>query len=229
MSIQALLKNLFVSLFICMQNVALAETEEDGSIWFNVNAQGKLPVENLNWYAEIQPRWRAEGDHFDSLILRPGIFYKISSKSSAWAGYANVRRHPAGRSTVEENRLWQQFLYNFDPIYGVNLQSRTRLEERWLEGGSDTGYRLRQLIRLTKPLELQPRFLFVVWDEWFVHLNNTDWGANKGLDQNRLFVGASWAIKPNALLEIGYLNQYVNMQDVNKMNHVFSSTLNLNF
>lgn len=229
MSIQSLLKSLLIILFVGMQNIALAETEEDGAIWFNVNAQGKLPIENLNWYAEIQPRWREEGDHLDLLILRPGIFYKLSAKSSVWAGYANVRSHPAGRSTVEENRLWQQFLYNFDPIQGVNLQSRTRLEQRRLEGGSDTGHRLRQLIRTTKPLVGYSDVLLVAWDELFVHLNDTDWGANKGFDQNRLFVGASYAVKPNALLEIGYLNQYINLRDTDRMNHVLSTTLYLSF
>lgn len=227
--IKTILKSFCIILFACMQSVASAETEEDGAIWFNVNAQGKLPVENLNWYAEIQPRWREEGDHLDLVILRPGIFYKLSAKSSVWAGYANVKSHPAGRSTTEENRLWQQFLYNFDAIQGVNLQSRTRFEQRRLENSSDTGHRLRQLIRATKPLAGYSNVLLVAWDELFVHLNDTDWGASKGFDQNRLFMGGAWMIKPSVMLEIGYLNQYIHLRDIDRMNHVLSTTLYLNF
>ena len=107
---------------------AWADTEEDGRIWFNLNAQGKLSAEGWNWYAEIQPRWRDEGAHLDSVLLRPAIFYKLSAKSSIWLGYANVTNHPAGRSASEENRLWQQYTYNFDPFQTFALQSRTRFE-----------------------------------------------------------------------------------------------------
>lgn len=229
MSIYKVAKLLFLVFIVFSHVKALADTAEDGVIWFNVNVQGKLPLENLNWYAELQPRWREEGESVDSLILRPGVFYKLSAKSSIWAGYANVKNYPAGRSKFEEDRLWQQFLHNFDPIQGVNLQSRTRLEQRRLDTGSDTGYRLRQLIRVTKPLAGYSNILLVAWDELFLHLNDADWGARKGYDQNRLFFGASLAIKPNALLEIGYLNQYVNARGDDRMNHVLSTTINMHF
>jgi hypothetical protein len=229
MHIKSVIKTLFVILLVFAQGMAVADPEEDGAIWFNINAQGKLPIEHLNWYAEFQPRWREEGDHFDLLILRPAIFYKLSAKSSIWAGYANVKSYPAGRTKFEEDRLWQQFLYTFDPIKGINLQSRTRLEQRNLEGGNDTGHRLRQMVRATKPLAGYSTVSLVAWDEFFLHLNDTDWGARQGYDQNRLFVGASWAIKPKAFLEVGYLNQYVNVRGADKMNHALSTTLYLNF
>lgn len=229
MSIYKVVRLLLFVLVVFSHIKALADVEEGGAIWFNVNAQGKLPSENLNWYAELQPRWRGEGEHVDSLIIRPGVFYKLSPKSSIWAGYANVKNYPAGRSKFEEDRLWQQFLHNFDTIQGINLQSRTRLEQRRLDSGNDTGHRLRQLIRVTKPLAGYSNILLVAWDELFLLLNDTDWGARKGYDQNRLFFGASWAVKPNALLEIGYLNQYVNLRGADRMNHVLSTTLNLHF
>jgi hypothetical protein len=56
-----------------------------------------------------------------------------------------VRFHPSGRSSRQENRLWQQFLYKFEPIDNVFMQSRARFEQRHFENASDTGYRLRQL------------------------------------------------------------------------------------
>ncbi len=208
---------------------AIADTLEDGRIWLNINAQGALPVENLNWYAEIQPRWRQEGEHLDSLMLRPAIFYKLSKQSSLWLGYAKVINHPSGAATRDENRFWQQFTYNFSALDQVSFQSRTRIEERDLESAQDQGYRLRQMLRASKPLSFNPAVAWVVWDEFFLNLNNTDWGARSGTDQNRLFLGTSWTINPQLKLEIGYLNQYTNTTTIDRVNHILSTTIGLSF
>ncbi|MDP3207012.1 MAG: DUF2490 domain-containing protein, partial [Methylotenera sp.] len=62
------------------------------------------------------------------------------------------------------------------------------------------------------------------------NLNDTDFGTQKGFDQNRAFIGGNWAFNPNAKLEIGYLNQYVNLhKNSDTENHVLSTTLMLTF
>jgi hypothetical protein len=218
-----------ISLILCTFVTNLqAEVEEDGAFWINLNAQGKLHVENLNWYAEYQPRWRQEGKHLDVSILRPAISYAINQNTSIWLGYANVRFHPSGRSSREENRLWQQFLYKFEPIDNVFMQSRTRFEQRHFENASDTGYRLRQLFRVSVPLSASP-YSLVLWDEYFIHVNDTDWGAVSGFDQNRAFLGVNAKINQQVALEVGYLNQYINTRNVDRENHALSTTLNLQF
>jgi Protein of unknown function (DUF2490) len=209
--------------------LAIADTQEDGRFWLNINAVGKLPAEGWHWYAELQPRWRHEGSEFDQLLIRPAVYYALNDRSSVWLGYAHVNTHPAGRSSFEENRLWQQYLHNFEPIYDVKIQSRTRLEQRWLENSDDTGYKLRQLVRLTTHSSLHPKLTWVVYDEYFINLNTTDYGARKGFDQNRAFIGVNWALSQTARVEVGYLNQFVNGRNVNAENHVLSTTLNLNF
>lgn len=214
--------------FVFIATLVHAETEEDGAFWFNINAQGKLPMDGFNWYAEYQPRWRQEGKYLDASILRPAIFYDINQNTSLWLGYANIRFHPSGRASREENRLWQQFLYKFQPFSDISLLSRTRLEQRHFENASDTGHRLRQLFRVTIPIE-SSAYSLVLWDEYFIHLNDTDWAAVRGFDQNRAFLGVNAKLNKQASLEIGYLNQYVNARSVDKENHVFSTTLNLSF
>jgi Protein of unknown function (DUF2490) len=223
------LKNIALATALLFAFSAHGETIEDGRLWLTVNAVGKLPVEHWHWYAELQPRWRHEGSELDQLIIRPAIYYALNDHSSIWMGYAHVVTHPAGRSAFEENRLWQQYLYNFSPIKSVSIQSRTRFEQRWLENSDDTGYKLRQLVRLTTPSNLHPNLTWVVYDEYFVNLNNTDYSAKKGFDQNRAFIGGNWALSQHAKLEIGYLNQYVNGIKANAENHVLSTTLLLNF
>jgi hypothetical protein len=111
---------------------------------------------------------------------------------------------------INEHRLWEQWQYEV-PIANtsVTVQFRTRLEQRWRPvWGSDTGWRARQFVRVTVPL--QGPWVFTAWDELFVALNDSDWGQRGGFDQNRVFVGAGlWAVARTLRLELGYFNQYV--------------------
>lgn len=226
-----LMLNYLLSLWVmllCLP-VAQADSIEDGRLWLMFNANGKLPMERLRWYAELQPRFREEASQFDQLLIRPAAYYALTDHSSLWLGYAFVETDPAGRESFSEHRLWQQYLHTFEPIYNITLQSRTRYEQRWLENSSDTGYRLRQMFRLTMPSGIHPKLTWVAWDEYFVHLNTTDFGARKGFDQNRAFVGGNWTFDNKHRLEIGYLNQYINSRRMDNQNHVLSATLNLNF
>lgn len=207
---------------------AVAATEEDGRLWLNVTAQGKL-ADAWGWALEVQPRWREEGEEFDQLLVRPAVSYQLSDRSSVWLGYGHISSHPASGGVVYENRLWQQFLHQFAPWNGYTLSSRTRLEERRPEGGDETGYRLRQMLRAMHPLAAVEGAGLVFWDELFINANDTDWGARSGFDQNRAFAGASYVFSKQGRVEIGYLNQYVRLAGNDRVNHVLSTSLMLNF
>lgn len=69
----------------------------------------------------------------------------------------------------------------------------------------------------------------MAWDEMFVHLNTTDWGAMQGFDQNRGFAGIGYRWQSHILTEIGYLNQYINAVNTDRMNHILSLNLFLDF
>jgi hypothetical protein len=209
--------------------LAHAETIEDGRIWLNLTMQGDLPAGKWRWYAELQPRLREEGRDLDAVIVRPAVYYKLSDASSIWAGYGYIPSYPDSGGMRYENRLWQQFLHTFAPWNGVQLSSRTRLEERRMEDADDTGYRLRQMVRATHPISSYPKLAAVVWDEVFYNLNDTDWGAREAFDQNRAFVGLSYAVSETSKVEAGYLNQYVNGAASDRMNHVLSATFSVNF
>lgn len=221
-------RRLIAALFALTANAAHAEVDNDNRIWLNFNAQGKLPVGTLNWYAELQSRWRENGQDFDQLLIRPAVFYKLSERSGLWLGYANVQTRTAQSGTREEHRIWEQFSYTFK-LGPATLQSRTRLEQRALDSGDDIGHRIRQMFRVTMPLEQSPKFSLVGSNEVFVNLNDTDWGMRSGFDQNRLFFGVGYSFTSNFRLEAGYLNQYVDTATVDRRNHVLSTTLSFNF
>jgi len=215
-------------LLAILPSPAYAETDEDGRFWLNLTAQGDI-AENWGWYFELQPRWREEGDRFEQLIVRPALSYRLDARSSFWLGYGRVVSHPATGGTVNEDRLWQQFLHQFESWRGVTLSSRTRLEERWVETGDEAGYRLRQMLRATHPLPGIEKATLVLWDELFLNANDTDWGARDGFDQNRFFAGAGYAFSAQAKAEAGYLNQYVNTTKTDRMHHVLSVSVNYKF
>lgn len=226
-ALRTLLKVVLLSTVPCLP--AIADTEDDGRIWLNLNAQAQLPIENLNAYFEFQPRWREDGEEFDQRLIRPALFYKLTPQASVWLGYANVLTHRLTTGTTDEDRLWQQFQYNHKLTNGITLQSRTRLEQRWLSNGDDVGHRVRQLFRVTRPFASLPDLSLVGWDEVFVNFNETDWGAQSGFDQNRAFIGLGYAFTPRLRVEAGYLNQYVETPTIDRLNHVFATTVGLTF
>ncbi|PPU68709.1 DUF2490 domain-containing protein [Xanthomonas pisi] len=210
-------------------STAHAATEEDGRYWLSIYAQGKLPVENLYWSMDIHPRWREEGEQFDQLILRPAVFYRLNPKASVWMGYDTIISHPAGQPSNRENRWWGQFQYQFDPIAEISITSRTRLEQRHREDFSDEGYRVRQMIRAVRPSGFNPKLSWVAFNELFVNLDQTTWGARRGIDQNRVFVGINWKFNAISNVDVGYLNQFVNTRAVDRKNHVLMTTFRFNF
>ncbi|MEZ0288014.1 MAG: DUF2490 domain-containing protein, partial [Methylophilus sp.] len=106
-------------MMLLASSLAIADTEEDGRYWLSIYTQGKLPAENFYWSMDTHPRWREEGKAFDQLILRPAVLYKFNPKSSVWLGYDTVITHPAGQSSFRENRLWEQFQYQFDEVADI--------------------------------------------------------------------------------------------------------------
>ena len=222
-------KLLLAIMVLSLPSPLLADTIEDGRYWFALATQGKLPTENWSWNFDVHQRFRDEGKHADQFLTRASVAYHINPKTNIGLGFDHAVNHPAGKEASDENRLWQQIAYKFDSIYGVNLSSRTRLEQRWREGGDDTSYRFRQMIRATMPLEINPKLSIVAYDELFINLNNTDWNVNRGNDQNRAFLGASYAFNPSTSIESGYLNQYVNTRNIDRVNHVLATTLRLSF
>lgn len=222
-----LLVSFFFILFISSH--VRAGAEEDGAYWLNLHLQGDLPVQNFAWSMDTNPRWRNEGKHMDHLYLRPALFYKLNAKTNFWVGYDSIIGHPAGKSAYHETRWYEQFQYQFEPVSTVTFSSRTRLEERSRKGFRDTGRRLRQMIKMTMPLKTHPQLSMVISNELFINFNPTDWGARRGIDQNRLFIGTNWRFNQNSYLEAGYLEQIINKPTTNLENHVLTATLGFKF
>jgi hypothetical protein len=221
---------------VCALAVALsaatagAETIADGRAWFNVTAQERAGTASpWRWYAELQWRYRDGVSDVDQLLVRPAVGYDLTSRSSVWAGYGYTPGFPAAGGVLAENRAWQQYMWN-GPALGSVVQSRTRLEQRSIEGNDRLAWRARTFVRLQKPVAEPANLAMVVWNEIFVHLNDTRQTA-QGFDQNRVFAGVGLTVAPGARLEVGYVNQAIRggRAPVNRQHHIVLGFLNLTY
>jgi hypothetical protein len=154
-------------------------------------------------------------------IVRPGVGWRFNKWLSLWAGYAWVPFRSDADGLRHEHRPWQQAILKTKLTSGLSLQSRTRFEQRFLSTGDDMGYRVREFVRASR--DLTAKIGIVAWDELFVALNDTDWGASKGLDQNRLFAGFLLHTPGRTRLEMGYLMVYLNRSPTDTVAHVLAT------
>jgi hypothetical protein len=217
-------------LLVCPRTVQAQTTDDSGS-WLALFARGDvdpdLLANRLKWWFDGHARFFDDTNGFGQSIVRPGIGYALDECAVFWVGYGWIRSSPESVRDFDEHRVWQQLTWSKE-IKPARLGFRSRLEQRFLETGSDTGWRFRQMITWRRPMQCSPRFSLVAWDEFFIHLNSTDWGADSGFDQNRVFLGFGWKCRPGSRwrVETGYLNQHVDRPGrADVTNHLVSINL----
>jgi len=209
-----------------------AQDSEDFGIWLGVFGNGKLPS-SLNddrgsWrlWTDVQLRFGDDASRFSQGVLRPGIGYAVGRGWTVWGGYAYIRTDPPySTSTTNEQRIWEQASWS-GAIGTTTVSSRTRMEQRFVSTGSDTGWRLREFVKVARPLSTRKVWSAVISDEIFLNLNSTNFGASAGTDRNRFFVGPGVVLNKALVLEIGYLNQYTfRSNGPDKNDHLFATNL----
>jgi Protein of unknown function (DUF2490) len=222
---------IWLLLLVFLWSNAEADIDEDFGVWGAIQGQGSFvdsgsEMGRWQWWMEGQGRFFNDAAKLGQSIIRPGLGYKLSDNVSIWLGYGWIATWPVGRDPTDEHRIWQQLSWSKPYSWG-NLATRTRLEQRFLSNGDDTGWRFRQFIKYTHPLFTERTYLSV-WNEVFVNINSTDWGATSGFGQNRIFAGLGVFIdsKRHYRFELGYLNQFIDHKNrTDRMNHLISASL----
>jgi hypothetical protein len=197
-------------------------SDQDTQFWssFAINGPVSDDSELLVWF-DGHARFSDDASRLGVSIIRPAVGMRYSENTTLWLGYARVTSHPG--DDVEEDRIWQQALYKLPGVFGGSFSGRTRIEQRDRDGGG-TGHRVRQFLRWSKPIE-NSDLSYVVANELFVGVNDTDWGQKSGLDQNRLFLGFNYQIDDNNRVEFGYINNEINrVGPDNQTNHIAGVT-----
>jgi Protein of unknown function (DUF2490) len=214
----------------------LAAQYVDSGTWLGGSVTGKLPS-SMNdakgsWkvWMDGQLRFGDDSSRFSQGLVRPGVGYALNKAWSLWAGYAHIRTdQPYAKTPSNENRIWEQVSWQH-LVGSTDISSRTRLEQRFHSAGSGTGVRLREMGKVIQPLGAKKIWLFVVYDEIFINLNNTNFGARSGADRNRAFAGPGINLSRSGRVELGYMNQYTfNNNGPDRVDHIFSINCFWNF
>ena len=176
-------------------------------VWTGVTAAG--PVEEdgrLLLRLSASARFEQGGDAFARSAVRPGVGWRVNERLDLWVGYTHITMHNNGANdiTVGEDRIWQQASYDIGEAFGGKLTAHTRFEQRFRESTNDTGYRVRQRFRYTRPIN--ENFSVVLWDEIFIGFNDTTGGNRAGYQQNRVFAGFGYKLNDSLSLNAGYIN-----------------------
>ena len=208
-----------------------ATTVEDKNLWINLSMTGSLfdgDHGSSPWRFSFDSpnRFANNAKKMTVAEWRWGIGYVLNPKWSVWTGYGYTHTDtPFTRVPYNENRLNQ--IVNWTDRFGdFTLLFRNRLEERFPDSGHDMGLRSRHQLRISHPIPALKSVSWLVWDEIFFHLNDTDFGARKGLDQNRAFAGVAWKRSQQFRTEVGYLQHFTyHPGGTNRINHALAITL----
>lgn len=209
-----------------------AQTNEDSGIWLGGFVNGKLPPSLNNdagsWriWMDGHARFGDDASQFSQGVLRPGIGYALGRAWTIWAGYGYIKTDaPYATTPTTEHRIWEQVSWS-RVISATALSSRTRLEQRFVSTGTDVGWRVREFVKVGRPLGSKRIWSAVVSDEFFVNLNDANYGATAGSDRNRFFIGPGAKLSAALTLEIGYLNQYTFRKNgPDKNDHVLATNV----
>lgn len=204
---------------------AAQAADDDAGIWLVFAAsdlvQWSAGEDRWSWAVDVQARYFDVGSGANQLLLRPSVGYALDGRWSLRAGYGRFRTHARSGVTVTEDRVWEQLAWRGPLAGAATLGLRLRAEHRFLSAGDDVGHVLRLQLNYTRPLVRDGDTDLVVSLEPFFQLRNTDYGAESGLSQNRVYLGLRWPLTDRVSFNAGYLNQRFFRDDVEDLeNHL---------
>ncbi len=211
-------------------HIAAAQTVTDERLWFTLTLQERgTDASPWRWSSDVIVRGRDGASDLDTFSVRGTILYALGGPSSVGGGYVLATTYPASGGTTVEHRWFGQYVASGRPA-GTSLSYRARLEARFIEGNSGQVTRLRNQVRVSRPIRSGSPLSLVASDEVFVHLNDTTRNA-RGIDQNRAFAGLGVALTGGGRLEVGYLNQFSpgHRGAPDRKNHILSTSLSWGF
>lgn len=198
----------------CLTTTLKAADIHDFQSWFGLTVVGRLKSEN-QFFSKVryeflaQERNADDSTRFFQSLLRTGAGYQLTNHSSVWLGYDWLHTDDVfAPYATDTNSPWQQFMWENSYEY-FSFMSRTRLEEQFVEGNSDVGWRVRQMIQFIIPIRYVPDLSVLTFDELFVNINGISGIDDPGTIQNRIFLGLSYGVSEHVLTQLGYMNQFI--------------------
>lgn len=208
--------------------VATAATAgEDTQYWQTVNV-GVALSSDVKISNELVAR-TSEARGFYELENTVLLNYKPSKQVTLAAGYVHNPTYSHGDFVIKERRAREQVTVdNFAKLGPVKLSARLRAEQRWRDGVTGTGWRLRPYLKASAPLV--GKATLNVTHESFVNLNTTTFQKVSGYDRMRNAVSVSVPLNKQVAVDFGYLNQLgIVRNGPDNMDHVVTMGVAANF
>lgn len=224
---------------------AQENTYHTSSAWFSAIGDVHL---NDNFYGKTEFHVRRTGftDHWQQLLIRPSLHYKLNSTVDFALGYTFIKNYSYASYSApidkNENNIWQQVMLSHQSGK-VKFKHRFRYEERFIDkmvekdgklsvDGTTFASRFRYRFTTSFPLvnigekhELSAQ----IFDEIWLNLND-DMVLPERLNQNWFYAGLAFQISEKASLGIGYLNDHLALSGDNfETNNILQTTLSYHF
>jgi hypothetical protein len=207
-------------LFLVLTSVS-GQTQQPKILDFNRHVwmfySGDHAVGSGPWGIHFDAQWRRAdfGTEWQQYQLRPALNYRVSPKLLLTAGYNFTKAYPYGdfpvADAIPEHRIYEQAVFAHK-AGTLNVQHRSRLEQRWLRYPNQTSRtyqnRFRQMERIEIPLK--NGWYLPVWDEILFGIP-PNFGA-RTFDQNRAFAGIGRQMG-TLKIEGGYMNQFIGQRN----------------
>ncbi|HFD11301.1 MAG TPA: DUF2490 domain-containing protein [Crenotrichaceae bacterium] len=192
-------------------------------VWGSLTLQGDFSaispeLDKFHWRITNQTRSR-DDDHtqtrFTENILFTQAGYQINEHASVWLGYVHNWIDPLHKSSFQESRPYQDFVWK-QRFNDYKFMMRIRMDERIHTNTGDAGYRLRQLIQVGHAVPFIDNLSSYIGYEVLFYLNNSGFGRS-GVAENRVYTGLNYQLTKAAGVSIGYMGQHVDRRGANDL------------
>lgn len=228
---------ILVTVFVCYgksQNSRIGDFNKIG--WYNYFGTYKIDAK-LSFHTEYQWRRVELINNWQQSLLRTGLNYEIKSNVQLRVGYAWIETFSYGDIPLNgfgkdftEHRIFQMLTLS-NKIGYVDFTHRFMLEQRWIGRYSTANLekedefpffnRARYMVRFQFPLkgnEIKDNIPYIaMYDELLIGFGKNV--AENIFDQNRIGILVGYKFNPTIKLEIGYLNQIIQLsREINNQN-----------
>ncbi len=207
----------FVFLFAGLNGYSQIDPTQNGA-WYMYFWNTRFSESDFGLQGDIQYRnWNMGGD-LEQLLIRGGINYEpVPQEVRYTLGYANITtgEFGDGTSTVNESRIYQEFLLWQTIGKRYYLNHRFRYEQRFVENQDfRTRYRyfLSMNIALNNETFEKGTYYLSFYNELFINGQKDigDGNTVEFFDRNRLYGALGYTLKKGMRLQVGYMKQTVN-------------------
>lgn len=223
----------FIIIFYLLPNKAEAQIDEDKlGAWYMYFFNTTFKESRWGIQGDVQFRnWDLGGD-LEQLLLRAGITYKPENANIKMTlGYGNITTGAYGsdRSTTNESRIYQEFLFPVQFGNRFYTTHRFRYEQRFVEN-QDFRTRYRYNLFLNIPLNkaaMEKNSVYLaLYNELFINGQQDIGNGNtvEYFDRNRFYAAIGYMIKKGLKVQAGIMNQTTNTWSKNQLQVSFHQT-----